>query len=182
MVAVRLEPMTEEQYVEYRAAAEVDYSRNIAASGAMVEADARERAAEDFARLLPDGLRSEGHLFFSAYDVAAPPEHAGDAVAAVAAVAAVDAVGMLWLHLEETSDGWHAFGYGFEVREDVRRQGYGRAVMEAAEQECRDRGVVAVRLNVFGFNRGAQALYEQMGFEVTSVVMTKRLDGTPKGR
>jgi ribosomal protein S18 acetylase RimI-like enzyme len=169
VVAVRLEPMTEEQYVEYRAAAEVDYGRNIAASGAMVEADARERAAEDFARLLPDGLSSEGHVFFSAYDAATDPGQDGEAV------------GMLWLHLEQKSDGWHAFGYDFEVREDLRRQGYGRAVMVAAEQECRARGVVAVRLNVFGFNRGAQALYEQMGFQVTNVLMTKRLDGTPTG-
>jgi ribosomal protein S18 acetylase RimI-like enzyme len=170
VVAVRLEPMTEEQYVDYRAAAEVEYGRNIAASGAMPEFEARAKAAEDFARLLPDGLRSEGHLFFSAYDVAATPQH--DDV--------VNAVGMLWLHLEEKSDGWHAFGYGFEVREDLRRRGYGRAVMVAAEQECRDRGVVAMQLSVFGFNRGAQSLYEQMGFEVTSVVMTKRLDATPK--
>jgi hypothetical protein len=40
------------------------------------------------------------------------------------------------------------------------------------------RGVVAVRLNVFGFNRGAQALYEQMGCEVTHVLMSERLDGS----
>jgi ribosomal protein S18 acetylase RimI-like enzyme len=169
VVAVRLEPMTEEQYVEYRSAAEVDYGRNIAASGAMAEADARAHATEDFARLLPDGLRSEGHLFFSAYDAATDPEHESKPV------------GLLWLHLELKSDGWHAFGYDFEVREDVRRQGYGRAVMVAAEQECRARGVVAVRLNVFGFNLGAQALYEQMGFEVTNVLMTKRLDAAPTG-
>jgi ribosomal protein S18 acetylase RimI-like enzyme len=172
VVAVRLEPMTEEQYVEYRASAEAEYGRNIAASGAMAESDARAQAAEDFARLLPDGLRSEGHVFFSAYDVAADPERGGEAH---------DAVGMLWLHLEEKSDGWHAFGYDLEVREDLHRQGYGRAVMVAAEQECRERGVVAVRLNVFGFNRGAQALYELMGFEVTNVLMTKRLDGSPTG-
>ena len=52
MVAVRLEPMTEEQYVEYRAVAEGEYGRNIAGSGAMAVADARAPAAEDFARLL----------------------------------------------------------------------------------------------------------------------------------
>jgi GNAT superfamily N-acetyltransferase len=159
-VTVRLEPMTQEQYDVYRVAAEVDYGRNIAASGALAEADATERAAEDFARLLPDGLASEGHVFFAAYDADSGAE-----------------VGMLWLHLEPRSDGLHAFGYDFEVREDLRRRGYGRAVMVAAEEECRRRGVVAVRLNVFGFNRGAQTLYEQMGFEVTNVLMSKRLDG-----
>jgi ribosomal protein S18 acetylase RimI-like enzyme len=158
-VTVRLEPMTQEQYDVYRPAAEADYGRNIAESGALAEADATARAAEDFGRLLPDGLASEGHVFLTAYDADSGDE-----------------VGMLWLHLEPKSDGLHAFGYDFEVREDLRRRGYGRAVMVAAEEECRRRGVVAVRLNVFGFNRGAQALYEQMGFEVTNVLMTKRLD------
>ena len=157
--AVRLEPMTQEQYDTYRVAAEVDYGSNIAASGALAEVDATARAAEDFARLLPEGLASEGHVFLVAYDAGSGAE-----------------VGMLWLHLETKSDGVHAFGYDFEVREELRRQGYGRAVMVAAEDECRRRGVVAVRLNVFGFNSGAQTLYEQMSFEVTNVLMTKRLD------
>ena len=112
MVAVRLESMTEEQYVDYRATAEIDYGRNIAASGAMPESEAPR------APLLL-GVRRGGHP--------------------------------------------------------------GAFRRRAGQRECRDRGVVAVRLNVFGSNRGAQALYEQTGFEVTSVVMTKRLDGTPKG-
>jgi len=162
-VTVRLEPMTQEQYDEYRPVAEQDYATSIATSGAMADADAVQRAADDFARLLPDGLQSEGHLFFTAYD----GQSGGP-------------VGMLWVHLEEKSDGLHAFGYDFEVREDLRRQGYGRAVMVAAEQELARRGVVSVGLNVFGFNRGAQTLYEQMGFQVTNVLMRKRLD-TPAG-
>jgi ribosomal protein S18 acetylase RimI-like enzyme len=47
--------------------------------------------------------------------------------------------------------------------------------MQAAEGECRRRGVVSVGLNVFGHNLGAQALYEQMGFVVTSIQMSKKL-------
>jgi hypothetical protein len=35
--------------------------------------------------------------------------------------------------------------------------------------------------HAFGFNRETQALYEQMGFEGTKVLMSKRLDGTPTG-
>ena len=47
--------------------------------------------------------------------------------------------------------------------------------MAAAEQVCRERGVVEVGLSVFGFNSGAQSLYEQMGFEVTMLQTRKRL-------
>jgi GNAT superfamily N-acetyltransferase len=148
--------MSAERFITYRAALAADYGRNIAESGAMPEREAMAKGEADIARLLPDGIDSEGHLLLTAYD--------GDAE-----------VGLLWLHLEKKSDGLHAFGYDFSVREDLRRGGYGRAIMVAAERECRERGVVSVGLSVFGFNVGAQALYEQMGFEVTAVQMRKRL-------
>ncbi|MCI4062586.1 GNAT family N-acetyltransferase [Micromonospora sp. R77] len=156
MVTLRLEPMTDEQYERYRARAEEDYARNIADSGAMPLPEAREKSRADYQRLLPDGLATEGHRLWTAYDGA-------------------DEVGLLWLHVEQKSDGPHAFGYDFEVREDLRRRGYGRAMIQAAEQVCRELGVVSIGLNVFGFNAGARALYEEMGFEVTSVQMRKPL-------
>lgn len=157
MVAVRLEPMTQEQYDAYRAVAEDDYAESIARSGSMPDAEAREKSREDFERILPDGFGTEGHRFWTAYD--------GDV-----------AVGMLWLHLRPSSEGLTAFGYDFSVQEDLRRSGYGRAIMLAAEEVCRSLGVVSVGLNVFGDNLGAQALYEQMGFAVTGIQMAKRLD------
>lgn len=160
MVAVRLEPMSREQYDAYRVLAEADYAASLADSGAMPEAEARAKSADDFARLLPDGFDSEGHLFWTAYD--ADSAEAGE-------------VGMLWLALKPSSDGLTAFGYDFSVREDLRRSGYGRAIMEAAERECRSLGVVSVGLNVFGHNLGAQALYEQMGFRVTGIQMVRTL-------
>ncbi|MFJ6198426.1 GNAT family N-acetyltransferase [Micromonospora sp. NPDC092111] len=156
MVALRLEPMTDEQYLRYRERAETRYAENIAASGAMPPPEAQEKARRDYQGLLPDGLDTEGHRLWTAYDGA-------------------DEVGMLWLHLEQKSDGPHAFGYDFEVREELRRRGHGRAIIQAAEQMCREWGVVSIGLSVFGFNLGARALYEQMGFEVTTLRMAKRL-------
>ena len=46
-----------------------------------------------------------------------------------------------------------AFGFDFEVREDLRRHGYGTSIMLAAEQVPRA-GVVRVGLSVFGNNLG----------------------------
>jgi GNAT superfamily N-acetyltransferase len=157
MVSVRLEPMTRGQYDAYRAQAEDDYAASIVSSGAMPVEEARTKAAADFDKNLPDGFDTEGHRFWTAYD--------GD-----------DAVGMLWLHITSSSEGLTAFGYDFSVREDLRRTGYGRAILLAAEQECRALGVVSVGLHVFGDNLGAQSLYEQMGFTVTSMMMRRRLD------
>ena len=154
--SVRLEPMTRDQYDAYRATSEDSYAEAIRDSGSMPEAEAREQAAADYARLLPDGLDSEGHRFWTAYD--------GD-----------EAVGMLWLRLQGHVRGRDRVRLRLLRRDDLRRQGYGRALMQAAEVECRELGVVSVGLNVFGHNLGAQSLYEQMGFEVTSIAMSKRL-------
>ncbi|SCL16492.1 GNAT family N-acetyltransferase [Micromonospora inyonensis] len=114
------------------------------------------KSRRDHERLLPDGLDTPGHQVWTAYD--------GDAD-----------VGMLWLHVEPKSDGPHAFVYDFEVRPDVRRRGHGRAIIGAAEEWCRERGVVSIGLSVFGFNLAARRLYEQMGFETTSIRMRKHL-------
>lgn len=148
--------MTDEQYRLYRQRAEVGYAQNIAASGAMPLPEAQEKAQQDYNELLPDGLGTKGHRLWTAYD--------GDVE-----------VGVLWLQVEQKSDGLHAFGYDFEVRPELRRKGYGRAIMRAAEKVCRELGVVSVGLSVFGSNLGARTLYEQMGFEVTAIHMRKRL-------
>jgi GNAT superfamily N-acetyltransferase len=158
--SVRLEPMTEPQYAAYRERAEESYAEGIAGSGAMSLDDARTKSAEDYARLLPDGLATEGNRLWTAYDGSTE-------------------VGVLWLAIKDSSEGLTAFGFDFEVREDLRRHGYGRAIMQAAEEVCRGLGVVQVGLSVFGNNLGAQALYEQMGFAVTAIQMTKRLDPSP---
>ncbi|SCF34262.1 GNAT family N-acetyltransferase [Micromonospora mirobrigensis] len=148
--------MTDQQYLRYRESAEADYADNIAKAGVMPLPEAREKAREDYRQLLPDGLASAGHHLWTAYD-------------------SDDEVGMVWLHIDEKSDGTHAFGYDFEVRPELRRKGYGRMIMQAVEQLCRERGVGSIGLSVFGNNLGARALYEEMGFEVTRIQMRKLL-------
>jgi ribosomal protein S18 acetylase RimI-like enzyme len=155
---VSLEPMTQPQFDTYLAAAENHYAANIADSGMLPRDEARQKSVDDFARLLPKGLQTHEHFLWTARQGDGDRE-----------------VGMVWLNIAAKSDGPHAFGYDFSVREELRRHGYGRSIMVAAEQICRDRGVVSVGLNVFGFNLGAQSLYEQMGFEVSAQLLKKQL-------
>lgn len=149
---VELRDMTPAEYAVFRPHIEEDYAANIAASGAMPVEEARTKSAEDLTRLLPDGLASPGHRLWTAYD-------------------GTEAVGLVWVQLQDRSDGLHAFGYELEVREDLRRRGYGRAVVNAAFRACRDLGVHTVGLSVFGFNAGARALYEELGFRLTGQTM-----------
>jgi GNAT superfamily N-acetyltransferase len=144
MVSVELVPMTDEEYETYRRTGEQTYARSYHRAGMPWE-DAVERAANDYAKVLPDGLATPDTYLWTAKD--------GN-----------EQVGMLWLKVTHRLGGDTAFGYDFLVREDLRRRGYGRAVMLAAEQWCRRHGIVSVGLHVFAHNSGAIGLYEQMGF------------------
>ena len=153
---VELRAMTDQEYAVFRPRLEEDYGANIAAAGGMPEPEALRKASADLDALLPSGLRSPGHLIWTA-------------------CGGTDPVGHLWLQLQPRSDGLHAFGFDFAVRADRRRRGYGRAVAAAAARACRERGVRSVGLSVFGFNTGARSLYEQLGFRLTAQTMMKRL-------
>jgi len=148
--------MTEDEYAAYRVDAERDYAEQISASGALSTAEAEQKAHADYARLLPEGLRSPTQHLWTAYDGEEP-------------------VGLLWLNITERPTGPTAFVYDVRVRPERRRRGYGRAIMLAAEDRCREWGAVALSLNVFGGNDAARSLYEQLGYATTAVHMTKPL-------
>ncbi len=63
------------------------------------------------------------------------------------------------------------------ISEAWRGQGLGRKAMGAIEQFCRDRGLVALRLEVGKTNQVARSLYQSLGFQdLDRDFWTKRLD------
>jgi GNAT superfamily N-acetyltransferase len=66
-----------------------------------------------------------------------------------------------------------AFLHDIEVDEPHRGKGYGRALLTAAEEAARSRGVSALELNVFGGNATSIGLYESAGYIVVQQMRTR---------
>lgn len=75
-------------------------------------------------------------------------------------------------------DGHRGWVYYVTVDPDYRFKGYGRAIMSAAEDWLRARGIEKLQLMVRGDNAKVHAFYESLGyFEQERVVFAKWLDG-----
>jgi ribosomal protein S18 acetylase RimI-like enzyme len=150
-MVVELRAMTPDDYDRWRGPAVIDYAQAWVDSGILTPDEAKARAEKQFAELLPEGLDTAHHAFFTPVD--------GD-----------EPVGVLWVHFDDSGE-QRAFIYDIQVWERLRRRGYGRAIIAALVDEARKRGARSIGLNVFGSNPGAKALYDQMGFEVASTQM-----------
>lgn len=75
-------------------------------------------------------------------------------------------------------DGHRGWVYYVAVDPDQHKKGYGRAIMTAAEDWLRERGIEKLQLMVRAGNTQAKAFYEMLDFEEQErVVYAKWLDG-----
>lgn len=162
MQDLRLRPVTAEEYEAFRARLVRDYAADHVRGGDLPADEAERRASWQVAELLPDGPSTEGHLLLTADDSAGEP------------------VGFVWLAPHDKSG--TAWIYDIEVHPQHRGKGYGRALLQAAEDETRRLGVAAIGLNVFGANSVGLALYESAGYAVTSLQMRKELGSAAERR
>ena len=75
-------------------------------------------------------------------------------------------------------DGHRGWVYYVAVDPDHRHKGYGRVIMDAAEDWLRGRGIEKLQLMVRPDNSQVQAFYQSLGyFEQERIVYAKWLDG-----
>jgi ribosomal protein S18 acetylase RimI-like enzyme len=75
-------------------------------------------------------------------------------------------------------DGHRGWVYYVAVDPDCRHKGYGRVIMDAAEDWLRMRGIEKLQLMVRPDNSQVQAFYQSLGyFEQKRVIYAKWLDG-----
>lgn len=157
MAEVRLDPMTSEEYAVYLRDAVLAYAEAHVSAESWPAEGARQRAVDEYAELLPEGVATPGHHLYTARN--------GD-----------QAIGMIWFAERPHGAGRVAYLYDIQVDANVRGQGHGEALMRAMEHEVRSAGLKAVRLQVFGNNSVARSLYRKLGYLETNVVMAKDLD------
>ena len=158
MPDITVRAMTDAEFVEWQEVLAKAYADEQVQSGNWAPEKALERAREDSATRLPEGRDTPGMLLLTGVRPDGEP------------------VGRIWLALEHprgTAD--CAFLLDIEVDEPHRGKGYGRALLTAAEDAARSRGVSALELNVFGGNTAAIALYARAGYVVVQQQMRTRL-------
>lgn len=68
---------------------------------------------------------------------------------------------------------------GVSVTAEWRGRGVGTALMRAAEDWARERGAERMILDLAANNRGAQRLYERLGYAVDTIAMDKAIEPDP---
>ncbi|GAA2033705.1 hypothetical protein GCM10009819_17250 [Agromyces tropicus] len=151
---VRLDPMTDDEVAAWLPEAMDHYEQSRREAGDTAEqAAAARRASEE--RFFPDGRIVDGQLLHAI--------RVGD-----------DDAGWLWLGpWDDLGETWWIWDLG--VRPEFRRRGIARRAMRMGEEIAREHGATRLMLNVFGFNDGAIALYESLGYDVASLHMAKPL-------
>ncbi len=153
---VHLVPMNETEFQAYLEADIERYAQEHVRMGDWHPSEALQKSKDEHQRLLPDGLATKNHYFFSIEDELRRAR-----------------VGIIWFAVYD--DRSPAFIYDFLIYEEYRRQGYGTQTLQALEAKVRELGVDKIALHVFAHNHAARALYEKTGFEITGIYMTKKL-------
>jgi ribosomal protein S18 acetylase RimI-like enzyme len=156
MTTVTLRQLTDDEYAGYRARALPEYAADLVRSRGLSPEEAEKRSASTFPATVADVLAEEGSSISRVLTDDEQP------------------VGWLWLAPAGADS---LFVYDVEIDEPHRGRGMGRAAMLAAEDVARAAGHRFVRLNVFGWNTSAQALYRSLGYRTDAIQMSKPLEG-----
>lgn len=152
---VTTEPLDGEAYDAWRAESVRGYAElNVANSVGLTMDAALDQAEKEFAALLPDGPRTEGHSLSRL-------------------VAGGEPVAFIWVKAFY-EPGTH---FVFDVVADpaYRGKGYGKAAMLHGENLALADGADYLKLNVHGTNAVAIGLYERLGYATVYKFVTKEL-------
>ncbi|KTR58302.1 GCN5 family acetyltransferase [Exiguobacterium indicum] len=155
---MRIEQMSQATYDAYLPVAIEEYAAEKCRAGTWSENESLERATQEFATLLPEGLKTKDHYLFTFRD-----ETGND-------------LGMVWVHVREESRGRCAFIFDIKITSEKQNQGYGKEALRLLEVMLKRMNVKKISLHVFAHNERAIHVYDSLGYETTDYHMSKRLE------
>ena len=150
-------PMTREMFSEFADEANAAYAQDHILAGIWAPHEALAKATAQFNQLLPQGIETPDHFFYEVRDLSNAT------------------VGYVWFAVVGLGQAKAGHVYNIRIHPDQQRKGHGKAALLALESIAAGMQLPAIRLNVFGHNPSAQALYRSLGYEVTSSSMRKPL-------
>ena len=153
---LELRPMTPESFRRFFDHSVPTYAAEKVQSGEWSAQEAQTRGEGEFRMLLPEGQDTPDHFLFDLHDAHATQD-----------------VGVLWYELRSKPQGVSAFVYEVEIFEGYRRRRYATQAFALLEQDASARGAASIQLHVFGHNHAARALYEELGFLPTNLILRK---------
>lgn len=155
---IKLTPMRKAEFEEYYRQDVYKYADENVKAGYWTPAEALEKSISAHQQLLPQGLATPNHYLFMIEDTQRGEK-----------------VGVVWLEADSKSPKPDGFIYDLLIYEPYRRQGYATQAMLALEDKAKGTGLQALYLHVFAHNPNAKALYDRLGYQVTSYRMSKPL-------
>jgi ribosomal protein S18 acetylase RimI-like enzyme len=156
---VVLRPMMDKSFGAYLREHEEEHARGRMISDRESFDQAIRTTRAQHEAMLPRGLLTPGHYFFTLHD------ERDDRL-----------VGYVWFAITDTNSQLSL--YHIAIHKADRRKGYGRATLAAAEEKAKELGCRVIWLNVFGHNSEAIEFYRACGYGVGAMHMNKFLDPT----
>ena len=153
---VSLRPMNEPEFQAFWAQDIENYAAEKVKAGNWTADEALQKSRDTHDRLLPEGRDSPSQHLYTIERDGKP-------------------VGRLWLSTDPKLGVGVGFIYDIFIGEPFRRQGIARQAMNLLEKEAVRLGLKSLALHVFGFNTAARYLYEQLGYSITNINMSKPL-------
>lgn len=152
-MTVILKTMSSDEFQQYQGYAIENFANEQIKSGNWKQKGAISKAEEEYKRLLPDGSNTDNNYLFTIRD--------GELK-----------VGMVWLAKKDDNKG---FIYDINIWKGDQGKGYGKQAMKQIEIIAKEIGLNRIGLHVFGHNKVARSLYDQLGYVETSIKMEKSL-------
>jgi ribosomal protein S18 acetylase RimI-like enzyme len=155
---IDLVPMTADQFAPYLDKLIIEYAEENVISGRWSAEESLAKSRDSVVSSLPEGVATPDHHLWIAHDAATG-----------------ERVGVLWLQIRPAAGTTEAFIDDIEVDAARRGQGYGRAILAAAQRRAAELGATRIGLQVAGHNTVARRLYASSGFTERSIMMARDL-------